>query len=403
MCIRDSNDIYLAPRKVIGSLGGVQVLEAEKNGTKSMCCGAGGGRFWMEEDTGKNVNVERSQQLLATGASRIATACPFCYVMIDDGVKGEGVDEDEVMVADIAIHMLEALERGDAIAERQALTPVVESPVAITSRPVNPAPAAVAAAAAPVAVLEAGDAVGEEAAPDIEVIAEADTAEVEVVEVVDDIEVVKAEPAVADAVDETADEVAAEEVVDEPMQADTGAAETEDAEVTADDASVVEAEVAKEPVVADVEAEADIVDTEITETAAVETKAVDTDAASGAGAGAAAVAAAPAGAVAAGSGEVDNTESAAWRTVEPDDLKVIKGIGPKLESLLHEIGVRTYEQIAAFPAAYIGQLDDFLSFTGRIDRDNWVGQAAELAQTRPAKTAVLPPIPDDTPDNATSQ
>ena len=81
------NDVYLAPRKVIGSLGGVQVLEAEKNGTKSMCCGAGGGRFWMEEDTGKNVNVERSQQLLATGASRIATACPFCYVMIDDGVK----------------------------------------------------------------------------------------------------------------------------------------------------------------------------------------------------------------------------------------------------------------------------------------------------------------------------
>ena len=406
------NDIYLAPRKVIGSLGGVQVLEAEKNGTKSMCCGAGGGRFWMEEDTGKNVNVERSQQLLATGASRIATACPFCYVMIDDGVKGEGVEEDEVMVADIAIHMLEALERGDAIAERQALTPVVESPVAITSRPINPAPAAVAAA--PVAVLEAGDAVGDEAAPDIEVIVEADTAEV--VEVVDDIEVVKAEPAVADAVDETADEVAAEEVADEPMQADTGAA-AEDAAVVvgaddaaAEDAAVVESEVAEEPAVVDADASTEVVEAEAVEAAAVEAAAGETEATeteaddtSGAGAGAAAVAATSAGAVAAGSGEVDNTESAAWRTVEPDDLKVIKGIGPKLESLLHEIGVRTYEQIAAFPADYIGQLDDFLSFTGRIDRDNWVGQAAELAQTRPAKTAALPPIPDDAPDNATAQ
>ena len=64
----------------------------------------------MEEDTGKNINVERSQELLATGADRIATACPFCFVMIDDGVKGEGVEENEVKVGDIAIHLLEALQ-----------------------------------------------------------------------------------------------------------------------------------------------------------------------------------------------------------------------------------------------------------------------------------------------------
>ena len=79
-----------------------------------MCCGAGGGRMWMEENTGKNINVERSQELLATGADRIATACPFCFVMIDDGVKGEGVDEDEVKVGDIAIHLLEALQSKDS-------------------------------------------------------------------------------------------------------------------------------------------------------------------------------------------------------------------------------------------------------------------------------------------------
>ena len=280
------NDVYLAPRKVIGSLGGVQVLEAENNGTKSMCCGAGGGRFWMEETVGKDVNVERSQQLLATGANRIATACPFCYVMIDDGVKGQGVEEDEVKVADIAIHMLEALENGDEVARQAALSPrfaSVDTPVSL-------------AGAGATATLEAPASVAVEAQ-------EPEPAPV----VHDDIEVI-ADPD--------------PEVVPDPEPADEAM--------------------------------------------------------------------------------TDDSDDAPWRTVEADDLKVIKGIGPKLESLLHEIGVRTYEQIAAFPASYITQLDDFLSFTGRIDRDNWVGQAAELAKSRPEKTAVLPPIPDDTPENATA-
>ena len=110
------NDVYQAPRRVIGSLGGVQVVEAERSGTKGMCCGAGGGRMWMEEDIGKNINVERSQELLATGATRIATACPFCYIMIDDGVKGEGVEEDQVKVGDIALHVLDAIRAGEAAA-----------------------------------------------------------------------------------------------------------------------------------------------------------------------------------------------------------------------------------------------------------------------------------------------
>lgn len=107
------NDVYLAPRNVIGTLGGVEVVEAGRNGTKGMCCGAGGARMWMEESIGKQVNVERSQELLGTGASRIATACPFCYIMIDDGVKGEGVEDDEVKVGDIAMHLMDALENGE--------------------------------------------------------------------------------------------------------------------------------------------------------------------------------------------------------------------------------------------------------------------------------------------------
>jgi len=107
------NDVYLAPRNVIGSLAGIEIVEASRNGTKGMCCGAGGARMWMEESIGKQVNVERSQELIATGASRIATACPFCYIMIDDGVKSQGLEEDELKVADISMHILEAIEEGE--------------------------------------------------------------------------------------------------------------------------------------------------------------------------------------------------------------------------------------------------------------------------------------------------
>jgi Fe-S oxidoreductase/nitrate reductase gamma subunit len=108
------NDVYLAPRRVIGSLGGVEIVEAGRNGTRGMCCGAGGARMWMEETIGKKVNDERSQELIATGASRIAVACPFCYIMIDDGTKAAGKEEDEVLVADISMHLLEALDERDA-------------------------------------------------------------------------------------------------------------------------------------------------------------------------------------------------------------------------------------------------------------------------------------------------
>jgi Fe-S oxidoreductase len=68
----------------------------------------------MEETIGTKVNDERSEELVSTGASRIATACPFCYVMIDDGVKAQGFEEDEVKVADISIHLIEALEATEA-------------------------------------------------------------------------------------------------------------------------------------------------------------------------------------------------------------------------------------------------------------------------------------------------
>jgi Fe-S oxidoreductase len=70
--------------------------------------------MWMEENVGTKVNDERAAEAISTGAGRVATACPFCYIMLDDGVKGAGVEEEEVRVADISIHLLEAIEAGEA-------------------------------------------------------------------------------------------------------------------------------------------------------------------------------------------------------------------------------------------------------------------------------------------------
>ena len=103
----------MAPRKVVGSIKGIQVVEMPRNGTKGMCCGAGGARMWMEENVGTKVNDERAKEALSTGATRVATACPFCYIMLDDGVKAAGKEETEVKVADISIHLLDAIEAGE--------------------------------------------------------------------------------------------------------------------------------------------------------------------------------------------------------------------------------------------------------------------------------------------------
>ena len=82
------NDVYLAPRNVIGSLGGIDVVEMPRNGTKGMCCGAGGARMWMEEHTGKKVNIERTEEALATGARTHRGRVPV--LLRDDGRRREG-------------------------------------------------------------------------------------------------------------------------------------------------------------------------------------------------------------------------------------------------------------------------------------------------------------------------
>jgi Fe-S oxidoreductase/nitrate reductase gamma subunit len=98
------NDVFLAPREVLGSVG--RTVEMVRSGSNSFCCGAGGGRMWMEEHTGKKVNIERSEEAIGTGADVIATGCPFCYIMMDDGVKELGADET-VVVKDLAMLLAE--------------------------------------------------------------------------------------------------------------------------------------------------------------------------------------------------------------------------------------------------------------------------------------------------------
>jgi Fe-S oxidoreductase/nitrate reductase gamma subunit len=122
------NDVYMAPRNVVASIKGVDVVEMPRNGTKGMCCGAGGARMWMEETIGTKVNDERAAEAISTGASRVATACPFCYIMLDDGVKGAGKEEHEVKVADISIHLLDAIENGERL--RAESSAPLSSPVA---------------------------------------------------------------------------------------------------------------------------------------------------------------------------------------------------------------------------------------------------------------------------------
>ncbi len=83
---------YENPREVLQSVPGVVMQEMELNKKQAFCCGAGGGRMWMEETKGKRVNIERTDQALATDPDAIAVNCPFCLTMFDDGLKNRGAD-----------------------------------------------------------------------------------------------------------------------------------------------------------------------------------------------------------------------------------------------------------------------------------------------------------------------
>lgn len=102
------NEEYEAPRATLSDIPGLTVLEVKRSGDKGLCCGAGGGRMFMEETVGRRVNEVRTEELLATGATTIALNCPFCTTMITDGVKAaERIDD--VQIKDISEILLENL------------------------------------------------------------------------------------------------------------------------------------------------------------------------------------------------------------------------------------------------------------------------------------------------------
>ncbi|WP_223594939.1 (Fe-S)-binding protein [Neobacillus bataviensis] len=105
------NDVYDAPREILKSIPGVKLVEMERNREKGMCCGAGGGLMWMEEETGNRINVARTEQALAVNPSVISSGCPYCLTMITDGTKAKEV-EDQVSTYDVA-ELLEKAVCGD--------------------------------------------------------------------------------------------------------------------------------------------------------------------------------------------------------------------------------------------------------------------------------------------------
>ena len=95
------NEVYDAPREILKAIPGVKLVEMERNRETGMCCGAGGGLMWMEEETGHRINVARTEQALIVKPSVISSGCPYCLTMLTDGTKAKEVEES-VSTYDVA-------------------------------------------------------------------------------------------------------------------------------------------------------------------------------------------------------------------------------------------------------------------------------------------------------------
>jgi Fe-S oxidoreductase len=104
------NGIVEEPREVLGSIAGLELREMDNRGKNTFCCGAGGGRMWMEETRGTRINESRTAQALATGAETVATECPFCMTMLKDGLEAaQSGTGGTVRAIDIAELLAESL------------------------------------------------------------------------------------------------------------------------------------------------------------------------------------------------------------------------------------------------------------------------------------------------------
>jgi Fe-S oxidoreductase len=131
------NKVYEPPRDLVGAAG-ADLTEMPRHADRSFCCGAGGARMWMEEQIGKRINLERVDEAISTEASTIATGCPFCRVMINDGLvqrQSEDVGTN-VTVRDVSQMLLESVKRGAAgNGSRNGAAPAGESAPAPEQRP----------------------------------------------------------------------------------------------------------------------------------------------------------------------------------------------------------------------------------------------------------------------------
>jgi Fe-S oxidoreductase len=109
------NQVYSPPRDLLQILPGAEYKEMERANERSFCCGAGGARMWMEENIGERINLNRTEEAVGTGADQIAVGCPFCRVMLADGltkIQADGAAREEVEVLDVA-QMLLASVKGE--------------------------------------------------------------------------------------------------------------------------------------------------------------------------------------------------------------------------------------------------------------------------------------------------
>jgi Fe-S oxidoreductase len=131
------NQVYEPPRELLQVMPGAEFTEMPRNSERSFCCGAGGARMWMEENLGSRINVNRTKEAVATGADQIAVGCPFCRVMLSDGLTAEQADgnaREEVEVLDVA-QMLLASVKGESATKAKKPAGVGASSAAATAAP----------------------------------------------------------------------------------------------------------------------------------------------------------------------------------------------------------------------------------------------------------------------------
>ena len=122
------NRVFDAPRDILGAIPGVKLNEMPRNREKSFCCGAGGARMWMEETIGSRINETRTDEALGTSPDLVTAACPYCIVMLTDGVntrKQQGKADDAVRVADVSEVLLRSVrpQQGKAAAAAKQAGP----------------------------------------------------------------------------------------------------------------------------------------------------------------------------------------------------------------------------------------------------------------------------------------